>query len=98
MNNYTPEKEKTSFFPCKKYICRDRKTGEIVTGIQFLSGKVKVGVDVWRLSNIADYCDYPFKSYPNLHIAELDYEFHDAPFSFKSDGETTERSKPYEYV
>ncbi len=60
-------------FTC--YICTDRNNGISTTGIMFANGKVFVGADVWRMSNPADCCDYPFRRYKNMAMAEKQYEF-----------------------
>lgn len=84
---------KSPFRPCERYICINRKNGTYTTGIKFQNGKVFVGDDVWRLSNRADCCDYPFRQYKNQLLAEGDFEFRDAPswaFTF-SHGAVEER-------
>lgn len=58
---------------CEKFICVDLKSGSSTTGISFPNGKIFIGDDVWRLSNKADCCDYPYKRYQNRKLAEKDY-------------------------
>lgn len=66
---------KPQFKVCEKIICIDLKNGSSTTGIIFPNGNVCIGDDVWRLSNKADCCDYPYKRYNNRKLAEQDYEF-----------------------
>lgn len=76
---------KPQFKVCEKYICTDRKNGLSTTGIIFPNGKTYIGDDVWRLSNKADCCDYPYKRYQSQKIAELDYEFKEVRSTFCAD-------------
>ena len=73
---------RSPFIKCGYYICTNRTSMSLTTGIVFPNGKVYVGDDVWRLSNRADYCEYPFKKYRNRQSAELDYEFKEAGRTF----------------
>ncbi len=66
----------------QKLICTDRKTGQKTTCIVFPNGKVYVGDDVWRLSNRADCCEYPFRGYSSLQIAAVDYDIREAEATF----------------
>lgn len=66
----------------KKIICTEKKSGRKTTGIVFPSGKVYIGDDVWRLSNRADCCEYPFRGYVGLKVASLDYEIREAESTF----------------
>lgn len=59
---------------CEKFVCTDLKNGTSTTGISFPNGKTFIGDDVWRLSNKADCCDYPYKKYQNRKLAEQDYQ------------------------
>lgn len=83
---------KPQFRVCERFICTDLRNGSSTTGIIFPSGKVYVGDDVWRLSNKADCCDYPYRGYKNRKLAEQDYEFREAASSFLTYyGEINER-------
>ena len=71
------------FNKCEKYICINLVTGEYTCGLLFMkSGKVKIGLDVWRLTNPADCCDYPVRAFPSLDIAMQYFRFETAPRSF----------------
>lgn len=73
---YQNQKEsRPAFRKCEKHVVRDLETGDISTAIIFSNGKVSIGDDVWRLSNRADTCDYPFRTYLNKQCAEREYEF-----------------------
>ncbi len=75
----------------RKVICTERKTGRKTTGIVFPGGKVYVGDDVWRLSNRADCCEYPFRGYVNLQVAAVDYEIREADTTFPEYAQKPER-------
>lgn len=69
------QNQRPAFRKCEKYVVRELETGNISTAIIFSNGKVSIGDDVWRLSNRADTCDYPFRTYLNKKCAELEFEF-----------------------
>lgn len=73
---------RSPFIKCSHFICTDRTSMSLTTGIIFPNGRVYVGDDVWRMSNRADYCEYPFKKYKNRQSAELDYDFKEAERTF----------------
>ena len=66
---------RSCFRKCEKHVVRELETGNITTAIIFSNGKVSIGNDVWRLSNRADTCDYPFRTYLNRKCAEREFEF-----------------------
>lgn len=69
----------------EKYLATEKETGKVTTASLMRSGKVLVGDDVWRLSNKADCCEYPFKIYASMDIAKQDYIFSAAPKSMLSE-------------
>lgn len=65
---------------CEKYIGYSLENGSVTSVILFKSnGKVFVGPDVWRLSDPYDCCEYPYKVYPNMRLAMLDYQIKEDP-------------------
>lgn len=44
-----------------KFIAIDVETGKKTTAITLSRGRIAIGDDVWRMSNKADICDYPFR-------------------------------------
>lgn len=75
---------RSPFKKCSHYICTDRSNGSSTTGIVFPNGRVYVGDDVWRLSNRADCCDYPYRRFNNQKLAEQYYDFKEAERSILS--------------
>jgi len=72
---------------CTKIVCVDKKTNRKTSGIIFNSGKCAVGDDVWRMTNPADTCDYPFKIYQNSLEMEAKYNIEIPPETeFYEDG------------
>lgn len=45
----------------QKYFAADKETGKRTTAITLSRGRVAIGQDVWRMSNKADMCEYPYK-------------------------------------
>ena len=45
----------------RKFIAEDMETGKRSTAITLSRGRIAIGDDVWRMSNRADTCDYPYK-------------------------------------
>lgn len=77
----------------QKIICTEKNTGRKTTGIVFPSGKVYIGDDVWRLSNRADCCEYPFRMYTGLKTVAIDYEIREADITFPEYAEKKERRR-----
>lgn len=69
---------KKTFYKCQKLICVNKENGTQTCGIVFSNGVMRIGIDVWRLSNSADCCEYPFRTYPSMDAAALDYDFRPA--------------------
>ena len=66
-------------FKCEKFICENLVSGEKTTGIMFSTGKFKIGDDVWRLSNSADFPEYYYETYRTKTEAEQIYRIYPAP-------------------
>jgi len=47
----------------QKFIAVDIETGKKTTAITLSRGRIAVGDDVWRMSNKADMCEYPYRIY-----------------------------------
>lgn len=69
--------QQSPFRNYEKYVVRNLETGKISTAVIFTNGKVAIGDDVWRLSNRADMCECPFRTYLNKFAAEREYDFLD---------------------
>ena len=67
----------------QKFIVVDTQTGKRTTGITLSKGRIAIGDDVWRISNRADMCEYPFKIVDNYEF-QLFYKKENAPYSFKN--------------
>lgn len=97
-NKYPPNTRRRrvrSFSKCEKYICTSLDTGEFTCGVLFInSGKVKTGLDVWRLTNPADCCDYPVRTFPSLDAAMQHFRFEAAPRSFYYEQPDTHKQAP----
>lgn len=58
------------------FLCRyteDNKNGEkdIMQGILFSEKHVLIGMDVWRLLNRMDTCEYPYRRYESIEAAKV---------------------------
>lgn len=73
MYNQRKKRFRKNYRQCCKVACRNIENGHITCGIIFPNGKMAVGDDCWRLSNIADTCDHPFKIYNNSIEVEKKY-------------------------
>lgn len=96
VNSYNPPKRRRTmrkFIKCEKYIATHIDTGERTCAILYInSGRVKVGPDVWRLSNPADCCDYPLLVFPTIDAAKRYFNFEEAPHSYLYNPEREEVS------
>ncbi len=45
----------------RKFIAEEIETGKRTTAITLSRGRIAIGDDVWRMSNRADTCEYPYK-------------------------------------
>ena len=55
--------------PVERFLCVDKETGETLQGIEYLSGKVLIGFDAWRILNRMDSCSYEYRVYRNKEEA-----------------------------
>ena len=99
VNNYAQSKPRAHkrkyrrFIRCEKYTATNIETGNRTCAILYInSGRVKIGDDVWRLSNPADCCDYPVLVYPSLEVAKRYYNLEEAPHSYLFNQEEKEVS------
>ena len=74
----TYHRKKNKKFQCEKFICENLVSGAKTTGIRFSSGKIKIGDDVWRLSNSADFPEYYYETYNSKEEAEKYYRIYPA--------------------
>lgn len=66
--------KKSAAYRCDKYICTHKETGKRTCGIHFISNKrFCIGDDVWRLSQRSDFCEYPYRCFASIEIAQQDY-------------------------
>lgn len=67
----------------EKFMAIEKETGKKTAAITLSRKRVAIGPDVWRMSNKADTCEYPFKV---VNCFEFEYYYRKvkAPDSFLS--------------
>lgn len=68
-------------YDCQKLVCVKKNDTQTLSAIVFSSGNVKIGKDVWRLSNPSEYCEYYVRVFKSIEEAKKEYDFFEAPAS-----------------
>ena len=71
----------------QKFIVLDVYTGKQICAITLSRGRIAIGDDVWRLSNKADTCEYPFRIVDEYEFAMFYQKIETAsyPLPYKED-------------
>ena len=55
----------------QKFIAINKESGKATTAITLSRGRIAIGDDVWRMSNKADICEYPYHIYDQFEFNML---------------------------